>query len=342
MVNFIRASALRNFPEIARVSGLDPLALCRAVGIPLSALDQPDEKIRADAVGALLDLAARQSNVDDFALRLAQNRRPSAWGAVGMLMAQQRTFGDALEAGAQYSPGHYDGARADIERFGDEVVVWIDIDDGVDAIRFDPAQRNEMVMGSAVYVLRALRSGDWRPLRVGFTHAARGDLDRYKPYFGRTPLFDQDRNFLVVPRADLALPLQNHDPEAERILRQMAEQQLPDQSKPFSRAVAVLISQRLAEGALSAEGVAAALDLDLRSLQRRLAAEGSTFSELLHDVRMSLARTFVERSRRPLAEVADLLGFASLSAFSQWYSRTHGESAAERRSAERRNHAEDS
>ena len=97
-----------------------------------------------------------------------------------------------------------------------------------------------------------------------------------------------------------------------------------------------MISQRLAEGELSAEGVAAALDLDLRSLQRRLASEGASFSELLYDVRMNLARTFVESSRRPLAEVADLLGFSSLSAFSQWYTRTHGQSAAERRAAGRR------
>ena len=50
-------------------------------------------------------------------------------------------------------------------------------------------------------------------------------------------------------------------------------------------------------------------------MQRRLAAEGSSFSELLYGVRMNMARTFVENSRRPLAEVADLLGFASLSAF---------------------------
>jgi AraC-like DNA-binding protein len=336
MVNFIRASALRDFSEIARSAGLDPLPLCRAVGIPLSALSHPDEKIRSDAVGALLDLTARQSGIDDFALRIAQNRRPSAWGAVGLLMTQQKTLGDALAAAAQYSTGHYEGARAEIERFGDEVVVWIDIDDGADAIRFDPAQRNEMVVGSAVSVLRALMQRDWRPLRVGFTHAGRGDLDRYKAYFGHTPLFNQDRMFFVMSEADLDLPLEGHDPEAERILRQMAEQQLPEQSKPFSRAVAVLISQRLAEDALSAEGVAAALDLDLRSLQRRLAAEGSSFSELLYGVRMNLARTFVDSSRRPLAEVADLLGFSSLSAFSQWYSRTHGQSAAGRRAAERR------
>ena len=336
MVNFIRASALRDFPDIARVAGLDPVVLCRAVGIPPSALSNPDEKVRADAVGALLDLAARQSGIDDFAMRMAETRRPSNWGATGLLMTQQKTLGEAMAVAGQYIAGHYDGIRVEIEAFDDEVLVWIDIVDGADAIRFDPAQRNELVMGAAVYVLRDLTKRDWRPQRVGFTHAGRGDLDRYRPYFGRTPLFDQDRLFLVMNEADRELPLQGNDPEAERLLRQMAEQQLPEQHKPFSRAVAVLISQRLAEGALSAEGVAGALDLDLRSLQRRLAAEGSSFSELLYDVRLNLARTFVERSRRPLAEVADLLGFSSLSAFSQWYSRSHGQSAAERRAAERR------
>jgi AraC-like DNA-binding protein len=336
MVNLIRAAVLRGFPEIARSAGIDPVMLCRAVGIPPSALNDPDEKIRGDAGAALLDLAARQGGIDDLGLRMAARRRPSAWGVPGLLMTQQKTLGEAMQVGAQFIAGHYEAARAEIQMFGDEVVAWIDIDDDAGAIRFDPAQRNELAIASTVSILRALLRRDWWPLRVGFTHAARGDLDRYKPYFGRTPLFDQDRHFLVMARSDLDLPLDHADPEAERILRQMAEQQLPEQAKPFSRAVAVLISQRLAEGALSADGVASALDLDLRSMQRRLAAEGSSFSELLYSVRMNLARTYVEGSRRPLAEVADLLGFSSLSAFSQWYSRTHGQSAAERRAAERR------
>jgi AraC-like DNA-binding protein len=218
-----------------------------------------------------------------------------------------------------------------IETYGEEAVAWVDIAFDADGQRFDPAQRNELVIGGMVHVLRWLIRRDWRPERVGFTHAAWGDLDRYRPYFGRVPLFDQDRLNFVIRRAEMAIPLPDHDPEAERLLRQMAEQQLPDTQHPFSRAVALTISQRLGEGPLTAEGVAGALDLDLRALQRRLAAEGSSFSDLLSGVRKDLARTYVESSRRPLAEVADLLGFSSLSAFSQWYSRAHGQSAASRR-----------
>ena len=331
MVNFIRAAALKGFCTLVRDAGLDPESLCRAVGIPASALTHPDERIRIDSLSRLLDLAARQTGIEDFALRMAQKRRPSTWGAVGLLIARQKTVGDAVQAATRYIAGHSDGILVRSEAYDEEVVIWIDVEGGEDSIRFDPAQRNELVVGSAVQMMRRLLQREWNPPGIGFTHAARGNLDRYRPYFGRLPLFDQDHLFLVASKADLDTPLPLYDPEAERLLRKMAEQQLPSRQEPFSRAVALLISQRLPDGALSAEDVAAALDLDLRGMQRRLAAEGTSFSELLFGVRKNLAETFVDSSRRPLAEVADLLGFGSLSAFSQWYSRAHGQSAAERR-----------
>lgn len=332
MVHFVRASALSGFPELVRSLELDPLALFEAVGIPAGALHDPEFRIRADAVGALLDMTARRTGIEDLGLRLGKDRRPSVWGPVGLLMAQQRTVGDALRAGAQLIGGHAENTHAAVETLGEETTVWIDIEHGSgEAYAYDPTQRTEMGISSAVSILRRLLHPEWRPVRVGFVHAARGNLDRYRPYFGRIPLFDQDRNAIVLLTADIDRPRPDHDPEAERIARHFAEQQLPVRGPAFSRAVALTIFQGLAGGTLSAEAVAAALELDLRTLQRRLMAEGASFSEILFKVRRDLAKTYVESSRRPLAEVADLLGFSSLSAFSQWYSRTHGVSAAERR-----------
>jgi AraC-like DNA-binding protein len=336
MVHFVRAAALHGFAEVVVPAGADPASLCEAAGIPAAALADPDLRIRCDALGAVLDLAARHTGIDDLALRMAQARRASTWGVTGLLMSLQETLGDALQAGSRYISSHSEEVEFEIESRGEETTVWIDVDQADYLIRFDPAQRNELLIGGAVYVVRSLLGREWRPLAVGFTHAARGDLERYRPHFGGIPDFDQDRLHFALRTADLELPLPGHDPEAARLMRRVAEQQLPEPERPFSRAVAVQICRRLTEGALSAEGVAAALDLDLRSLQRRLAAEGSSFTELLHGVRLNLARALVDESRRPLAEVADLLGFASLSAFSQWYSRAHGQSPAQRRGAGRR------
>lgn len=335
MGRFVRASALHGFAEVAREAGADPLALCEAVGLSPRALSDPDLRIRSDMIGALLDLSARRTGLDDFALRMASRNKPSTWGAVGLLLMQQRTVGDAFQAAADFIAVHSDTASATIEAYGDEVVIWIELDRAPDGIGYDRSQSNELTVGSPIFVFRWLMKREWWPLQVGLTHSGRGALDRYKRYFGAIPLFDQDRLHFVCRQSDLAIELDDFDPEAERVARCIAEERLPVGKDRFSQAVALSIRQKLGEGALRAEAVAEALNLDVRTMQRRLAAENSSFSALLDLTRRDLAKTFVEGSRRPLTDVAELLGFRSLSAFSQWYGKTHLRSAVEMR-AERR------
>jgi len=282
-------------------------------------------------IGALLDLAARQTGLDDFALRMAALNRPSTWGSVGLLLMQQKTVGDAFRAAADYISIHSDTASADIETLGEEVVVWIDLRRAPDGLSYDRSQSNELTVGSPIFVFRGLMKREWWPLEVGLTHAARGALSRYSPYFGGVPLFDQERLYFVCRRADLEIELPDYDPEAERLARQIVAEKLPRRGEDFCDVVALAIRQKLTEGAAKAEAVAAALNLDVRTMQRRLAAEDATFSRLLDLTRRDLAKTFVENSRRPLSEVAGLLGFGSLSAFSQWFGRTYHRSAGEMR-----------
>src|SRR6202012_4257141 len=123
MVNFVRAAPLEGFADLAREAGADPVRLCEAVGIPPSALEDRDERIRNDAVAALLDLAARQTGIDDLALRMASLRRPSSWGAVGLLMTQQKTVGEAMRASARYLPSYSEGLSVEIETYGEETMV---------------------------------------------------------------------------------------------------------------------------------------------------------------------------------------------------------------------------
>jgi AraC-like DNA-binding protein len=69
------------------------------------------------------------------------------------------------------------------------------------------------------------------------------------------------------------------------------------------------------------------LYVDRRTLHRRLALDGLTFSGLLDQVRAELARRHLRESDRPLREVAELLGFSRPSSFSHWFERQFGCSA---------------
>jgi AraC-like DNA-binding protein len=66
---------------------------------------------------------------------------------------------------------------------------------------------------------------------------------------------------------------------------------------------------------------------DRRTIHRRLAREGETFSDMLDAVRRELADRYIKEGKRSLTEVSELLGFSALSGFSRWYKRQNGKSA---------------
>lgn len=74
--------------------------------------------------------------------------------------------------------------------------------------------------------------------------------------------------------------------------------------------------------------VAARLGLTARTLQRRLAAEGTTFQAVLDTVRAELSRHYLERSTYSVSEIAFLLGFEEPASFTRAVRGWHGRSSA--------------
>ena len=92
-----------------------------------------------------------------------------------------------------------------------------------------------------------------------------------------------------------------------------------------------LIVMLLGTGTCTIDRVAQHLGIDRRTIHRRLASEGATFSGLAEAVRRELAERYVKEPNRSLAEVSSLLGFSAPSGFSRWYRQRFKEKPSERR-----------
>jgi AraC-like DNA-binding protein len=101
----------------------------------------------------------------------------------------------------------------------------------------------------------------------------------------------------------------------------------------FSRQVRPLIARHLARGKVKVETVAAELNMSRHTLYKKLKEENLTFAGLLEDVRREQALKYMNDRDRTLSEVAELLGFSELSAFSRAFKRWMGKSPAEFRAA---------
>jgi hypothetical protein len=88
----------------------------------------------------------------------------------------------------------------------------------------------------------------------------------------------------------------------------------------------------LAQGA-SGDEVARLLSMHHRTLNRRLKAEGTTFQQLLDEVRFEAACQLLDTARMPITEIAVSLSYAETSAFSRAFRRWSGGDAG-RKAAE--------
>jgi len=87
-----------------------------------------------------------------------------------------------------------------------------------------------------------------------------------------------------------------------------------------------LLIDALARGTPTARQVAPALGISERTLARRLAAEDTSFGQILDDIRRDMALGYLEDPAISLAQIAFLLGYADQSAFSNAFRRWVGRS----------------
>lgn len=83
------------------------------------------------------------------------------------------------------------------------------------------------------------------------------------------------------------------------------------------------IASSLGSGGASLEQVAGSMNLGVRTLQRRLAEHELDFSQLVEDVRRSLAEGYLAGTGYSLTEIALLLGYSESSSFSRAFRRWH-------------------
>jgi len=150
--------------------------------------------------------------------------------------------------------------------------------------------------------------------------------------------FDQPVAQVVFDSTVLALPLVQADRAALRLARDECERALDalGYQGDFVERVRRAIGRSGGEGFRSVEAVAENLAISTRTLRRMLTAQGLSFSELLDRERRDKATFLLQTSRIPLEEVAERLGYSTLSNFVRAFHRWTGMTpAAYRRSRSR-------
>ncbi|CAN7761680.1 AraC family transcriptional regulator [Variovorax sp. LjRoot290] len=322
----MRSASLSGYVELVESLGRDPHAFMRTVGLQAKLLDNPETLIPGDAVRELLEITARATRTEDFALRLAARRKLSTLGPISLVLKEEPTPRDALDTLCRYLKLVNASLVTRVEDAGSVVIIREDL---LPSPGLPMRQSMELAVGIMFGILGELIDPQWRPIQVCFTHRPPADVSAHRAFFGRNVKFNQDFNGLVCEAAELLKPRAVGDHGAARFARDYLEAALRDRGESARETCRELILALLPGGACTAQEVARLLRVDRRTLHRRLDAEGLTFSNLLDLVRSDLVRRHLRDSDLPLGEVAELLGFSGPSSFSHWFRSNFGCSASQ-------------
>jgi AraC-like DNA-binding protein len=294
----------------------------------------PDERIPVATVHRLLEAAAELTRDPDLGLKAARRTSLGDGGALDYLLSTSPTVKDAIEVASRY-----------MRLVNDTLSIRLEVD-GEDAlVRFDntvmlPRAATDFQAGSIFWNHTRRWLGDvLAHVVVSFAHDVPSERAEYDRTFAPASVrFSAPFSGFLLRRTDLAVPLERADPKLHDVITKHARQvmaELPAAESVTERARAIA-AKELAHGNPNAMHVATELGMSLRTLGRKLAEEGTTFKDVLDDLRKRLALQFVAGRDLALSDVALLLGFSETAAFHRAFRRWTGQTPLEYRRSHRR------
>lgn len=179
----------------------------------------------------------------------------------------------------------------------------------------------EMQYGIALQYAYSFTGRYLCPVLAHSIYPEEGEQDKLLAYLGCPVKFSQNKLALVYNKAVLDLPIVTPNngllplfEDYMHEIRRSEEQQNANWSNPVRR----FLMHSLSNSNLSLNLVAERFNMSRRNLHRKLEAEGTSYQQILDNLRMDLSRKYL-KEKIPLAEIAFLLGFESQSAFNKFF-----------------------
>ncbi|WP_236963690.1 AraC family transcriptional regulator [Hydrogenophaga sp. SL48] len=312
-----------------RLRGMDPAPALAQAQIAPALLQQRVGHITAAQMEAVSGAAMRELNDE----ALGWFARPLPWGSYGMLARASLsapTLGVALKRWCRHHGLLTPDVTLAVTTSGDVASIGLTEhrppggDGSLREFCFVSVLRNSLGLACWFVDSRIPLLG------ASFPFAAPAHAEAYRVLFDGPTTFDAPEAAIRFDARYLALPLKRD----EAAMNQMLQRALPIQVRPYrrdrllvQRVRHVLTSQPLA--AHNAEDLAEQLNTSARTLHRQLKDEGATLQALKDEVRLQRAIEWLQRTARPIKQVAEAAGFQNeksfIRAFKGWTGVTPGE-----------------
>ncbi len=340
------ARVLQPLAVVLRQRGVDVGEFLAGFNLTEQCLSESFKRIPEVTVRDLWCEAVRHTNDEALGLKVGRRADPLAFGVIGYVLSNAATVGQAFQLLERFNRLVFDETLLYPERNPEGL--------GILHFRRDPKADPELNRPMVEYLMASLLrlSGflvggeDLGPRylqRITFRHSqpAESVMDIYREIFGKAELlFEHFETSITFGSEFLNLPVAYGDPQMLELMKNQADRQLRALAKEGDIVARVREStrRRLLGKSPTVSEVAADCGLSRATLQRRLTEAGTSFQQLLDEVRFDTARELLEDTENSLNEIAFMLGYGEVSAFHHAFRRWSGTTPGEYRDKEQGSH----
>lgn len=332
---FILNSVIQPLLGLAEERGFPLEVMAKQLGLDAGQMADPNGWLPLSVLEQLLHQVL--GFVDDplLGLHFSQAASPASFGTLGYLTQACATLTEAFEATTRYERLISDFGTTSLRPVPGGVLCCWACASG-DALFHRHAL--EYLLGSwmvrFIQLVALPRSGVVGA--VYFQHAPPKNealLQDYAAIFRCPVYFNQEFSGLLIPASIMSLPLRHPNPELREVLERHARLLLSEVKRKPSviDLVRSRLRQLLVQGHASRDLVAEQLGMSGRHLHRQLQKAGSSYRDIVDELRFEMAKAALRDPTLLLDDIARQLGFQETSAFTRWFRTASGQAPGEYR-----------
>ncbi|AYC31773.1 AraC family transcriptional regulator [Pseudomonas cavernae] len=306
--------------QLAGEWGIARAELLAAARLKPEVLGNPNGRLSFIDFNLLVSAVMLRSDEPALGLVLGQRLNVSTHGILGYAVLSSANLGKAIQFALKYY--RVLGLTFELEMVEDGDCVELRASESMPLGALNRFAA-ESLLTSLYTIARFLVGGELQGVQVGFAYPPPSYAPRYQAVFAAPVAFEQPYHRLSLPRAYLQRPMALANPATVQMCEQQCEALLASldvQDALLTRVRRLLLARPGDFPDL--DSAARALHTSGRSLRRHLADMGTSYQQVLDDVRKRLALEYLGTTHLPLFEIASLLGFSDPSnfrrAFKKW------------------------
>lgn len=322
-------SLTRNIIYYATSQGADFNHLLEAAQLTEASLNDPQFELDMEKSSNLWNAAMLETRDMLFGLHLGEQSNPAVLGVVGHLF---QTCPNLLEGMMNLQRFNYlfnSLVQLKIVETEDMYGLCFFIEDNSYQHQLVRRQAKDAWMSGITSIFTKMGASQPKPARVSLSPLLTAQTDEYLRVFkGSDVYFNREEDVLWYTKKTLGLPLVSSNPDMYAYFMRLANEQLEASIglKSFARTIQDLLIKHYNHGFPGIEQLADQLHTTTRTMQRKLKAEGFTFSQLIEQAKQEMAFRLMKTRKYNISEVAYMLGFSEPGSFTRSFRKWTGKS----------------